>query len=655
MTDAPVTSDAIRAALAEAHIPSLMAALVHLTGDASHLRPDWRPVYDFFGDGQGGLPPDVQEELREAAHAALVAHLIDGKPLASPPSRDTVRRIIDFIAGVDVPEHYIPFLMEELQLDGRDARQPDWRVERLAPDGRSLKVAIVGAGMSGLLAGIRLDQAGIDFEIIEKNPDVGGTWLENSYPGCRVDNPNHLYGYSFEPNHEWPQHYSTQPVLLDYFRGVADKHDLRRRIRFETKVEEARWNDAASKWELRVTRADGTVETIEADAIISAVGQLNQPRLPDIDGRDDFRGTAFHSARWRHDVDLKGKRVAVIGTGASAFQFIPEIAPLVEKLTVFQRTPPWLGPTPNYHDDVGQGMQWLLEHMPSYEKWYRFWLFWMLTDGIYEAVKADPAWDGSPQSISPANHEVRTALVEKIREQTAGDEALFDLVVPNYPLGGKRTVRDNGVWIAALKRDNVEVVTAPIARMTETGIETADDDVHEVDVIIYGTGFHASDFLRTFRIVGQGGVELHDRWAGDARAYLGMTVPGFPNFFMLYGPNTNIVVNGSIIFFSECSVRYITGALKMLIERDAAALEVREDVHDEFNARVDAANAQMAWGQPTVTSWYKNEKGRVSQNWPWPLVDYWQATLRPNPDDFELTPRIAFGRSPEPSRASAPI
>ncbi len=652
MTERPLTPDTIRAALAEAHIPSLMAALVHLTGDTSHLRPEWCPVYDFFGDGQGGLPPEVQDELRERAHAALVAHLIEGRPLAPPPSRTTVRQVIDFIAGADVPEHYIPFLMEELQLDGRDSRQPDWRLERLAADGRRLKVVIVGAGMSGLLIGIRLAQAGIDFEIIEKNADVGGTWLENSYPGCRVDNPNHLYGYSFEPNHEWPQHYSTQPVLLAYFRGVADKHGLRRHIRFETKVEEARWDEVAAQWNVRITRPDGGSETITADALVSAVGQLNQPRLPEIEGRDSFEGIAFHSARWRHDVDLRGKRVAVIGTGASAFQFVPEIAPLVDKLTLFQRTPPWLGPTPNYHEDVGEGMQWLLEHMPYYEKWYRFWLFWMLTDGIYEAVKADPEWDGSPLSISPANHEVRTALVEKIREQTAEDEALFELVVPTYPLGGKRTVRDNGVWIAALKRDNVEVVTSPIARMTPTGVETADGGRHDADVVIYGTGFHASDFLRTFRIMGRDGVELHDRWHGDARAYLGMTVPGFPNFFMLYGPNTNIVVNGSIIFFSECSVRYIVGALKLLLERDAAAIEVREDVHDAFNARVDAANAQMAWGQPTVTSWYKNAIGRVSQNWPWPLVDYWQATLAPNPQDFELTPRIpAPHRQPEASHA----
>ncbi|MFC3714308.1 FAD-dependent oxidoreductase [Sphingoaurantiacus capsulatus] len=629
---ANLTRESIRTALLEAHIPSLMAALVHLTGDASHLLPEHPPVYDFFGDGQGDLPDAVQADIRQRAEDALVAHLIDGRPLPPAPPEATIRQVMDFIAGVDIPEHYVPFLLEELGLDGRDAKQPDWRVETLAPK-RNLSAIIVGAGMSGLLAAIRLRQAGVAVRIIEKNAEVGGTWFENSYPGCRVDNPNHLYGYSFEPSHEWPQHYSTQPVLLDYFRGVAAKHGLREHVRFETKVEDARWDEAASKWRVTVTQK-GATESLEADLLVSAVGQLNQPRLPDVAGRDSFAGDAFHSARWRHDVDLAGKRVAVIGTGASAFQFVPEIAGKVASLTVFQRTPPWLGPTPNYHDDVGGGMRWMLEHVPTYESWYRFWLFWMLTDGIYEMVKADPAWDGDTTAISAMNAELRAALVEKIQEQIGDAPHLRELVVPSYPIGGKRTVRDNGVWLAALKRDNVEVVTNPIAKISPTGIETEDGASRDFDAIVYGTGFTASDFLSTFKVYGRGGVELHDRWQGDARAYLGLTVPGFPNFFMLYGPNTNIVVNGSIIFFSECGVRYVVGAAKLLLDEGAKSLEVREAVHDRFNADVDAANADMAWGQPGVTSWYKNAGGRVSQNWPWPLVDYWRVTLAPKAGEF---------------------
>jgi len=340
-------------------------------------------------------------------------------------------------------------------------------------------------------------------------------------------------------------------------------------------------------------------------------------------------------------VDLAGKRVAVIGTGASAFQFAPEVAKEAEHLTIFQRTPPWLAPTADYHDPVTPAERWLLEHVPFYEKWYRFYLFWLLTDGVYEAVKADPTWNGGPGAVGPANAMLREALAYAISAQAADRPDLIPHLVPAYPFGGKRALRDDGLWIAALKRPNVELVTEPIARITRTGIETEDGTARDFDAIIYGTGFTASQFLKTFQVTGRGGRELHEVWAGDARAYLGMTTPGFPNFFMIYGPNTNIVVNGSIIFFSECSVRYIIGCLKLLAETGAETLEVRGDVHDAFNAKVDAANALMAWGAPQVNSWYKNAKGRVSQNWPFPLVDYWTATLAPNPADFVLGAKVA--------------
>ena len=628
-------------ALAEAHLPALVASLVHLTGDASLVGRDRWPVYDPFGEARtGGYSEARQAEIRSRAMAALTAYAA-GAPLAPIPSHAVVRQMMDFVAGAEIPERYAPFLMEELKMDGADPKQPDWTAPALKAAAPRLPVVIVGAGMSGLLAGIRLQQAGIPFTIVEKNAEVGGTWFENRYPDCRVDNPSHLYSYSFEPNHEWPNHFSPQPVLLAYFQRVADKHGLRAHIRFETSVEECAFDEAAALWRVWVKDKAGKVETLTAKAVISAVGQLNQPRFPDIPGVGDFAGPAFHSARWRSDVDLKGKRVGVIGTGASAFQFVPEVAKVAERLTVFQRTPPWLAPTPDYHHPVTPAERWLLEHVPFYEKWYRFWLFWMLTDGVYEAVKADPDWSGGPGAVGAANAMLREALSTAISAQAADAPELVPHLVPAYPFGGKRALRDDGVWIAALKRPNVELVTSPIERITAGGIETADGKAHAFDALIYGTGFTASQFLRTFKVKGRGGRDLHEAWNGDARAYLGMTTPGFPNFFMIYGPNTNIVVNGSIIFFSECSVRYIVGCLKLLAETGAATLEVRQDVHDAFNTKVDAANAGMAWGAPQVTSWYKNAKGRVSQNWPFPLVDYWTATLAPNPADFVLGARVA--------------
>jgi len=629
-------------ALAVAHLPALLAALVHVTGDAGWLKPEWAPTYVPLSQGDPGLPQEVQQEIRDKAKVALGHFRASGKVSVASPDAPTLRRMMDFVAGAPIPEQYAPFLIDELAVSGTSSKDPQFEQPQLKAAARKLKTLVIGAGMSGLLTGIRLKQAGVSFEIIESNPDVGGTWLVNTYPGCRVDNSNHMYSYSFEPNHAWPQHFSPQPELLKYFRNVAAKYDIRPHIRFETTVESLSWDEGRGVWRVSVRGKDGKSEVIEANAVVTAVGQLNKPRVPNIEGVDSFAGPAFHSQRWRHDVELAGKRVAVIGTGASAYQFVPEIAPKVAQLTVFQRTPPWGLPVPHYHEDVPEGVKWLLEHVPYYDKWYRFWLFWMSTEGFLPMVKADEGWNGPTTAVGAENLGLREMAAAALAAQVADRPDLLPNVVPTYPVGGKRAVLDNGVWLGALKRPNVSLVTDAITKITPKGVVTADGTEHEVDVLIYGTGFTASSFLSGLKVTGRDGRDLHDVWKGDARAYLGMTTPGFPNFFMIYGPNTNIVVNGSIIFFSECSVRYIVGCLRLLAETGAKAMEAKKDVHDAFNIRVDEANKGWAWGSPNVTSWYKNEFGRVSQNWPFGLIDYWRATLAPNPDDFVLT------RQPEP-------
>lgn len=621
-------------ALAAAHQPALQAALVHLTGQDHWLRPEWTPAYVPLSRGDTGVPEAEQQKFLAEAKAALVEWFGKGGGKTHQPSAAVLRRMMSFVAGAEIPEGYADFLVDELSLGETNTKTPVWDSPRLKAGAAKMHVLVIGAGMSGLLTGIRLSQAGVSYEIVDKNADVGGTWFENTYPGCRVDSSNHIYSYSFEPNHHWPQHFSTQPVLLEYFRGVADRYDLRGKIAFETEVETLDWDEPRALWKVTVRNKSGVRRVIEANAVVTAVGQLNRPRMPDIKGRDRFAGPAFHSARWRHDVDLTGKRVAVIGTGASAYQFVPEIAGKVGSLTIFQRTPPWGFPVPHYHEDVPDGMNWLMEHVPYYDKWYRFWMFWMVTDGLLPMVEADPGWNGPPTAVSAANLEFREMIAGAIAAQAPNRPDLVEKVVPTYPVGGKRSLLDNGVWMAALQRDNVSLVTDAISEITETGIVNADGTARDFDVIIYGTGFHASKFLEPMKIRGRGGADLHATWDGDPRAYLGMTTPGFPNLFMIYGPNTNIVVNGSIIFFSECSVRYIVGCLKLLAETGARSMEPKREVHDAFNTRVDAANALMAWGAPQVSSWYKNEKGRVTQNWPFALVDYWRATLAPDPRDF---------------------
>src|SRR3954454_21379517 len=282
---------------------------------------------------------------------------------------------MEYSVGGAEMDAYLPLLEEELAILGEDRRAPDWTWTAGA-----FTVAIIGAGMSGLLVAHRLRQANVPFVILEKNADVGGTWYENSYPGCRVDNPNHNYSYAFAQRHDWPFHFSTQDVLVDYFRQCADAFGVRDHIRFGSEVVEATWSDDDLRWIVRVRDGDGVEETVAVNAVITAVGQLNRPMLPDIPGRETFTGPSFHSARWDHDVDLAGKRVAVIGTGASALQFIPEIAPVAGELVVFQRTPPWLGPTPDYHYEVETGLRWLYDHLPSYSEFNRFFLFWKMGD-----------------------------------------------------------------------------------------------------------------------------------------------------------------------------------------------------------------------------------------------------------------------------------
>ncbi len=633
-----ITEDdaAIARMLEDAHIPTLMTALTHITGNTIHLRGSIKPkptVINF--DMQMSLTEEEQAEARVLAHKVLCDYRDKGCPPPADPDEATICDMMDYIMGEPIPREYLPLLKEELALMGEQTRVNQWREAAvdLPPDG--FKVVIIGAGMSGILAAIALQQAGIPFEIIEKNAGVGGTWYENTYPGCRVDTPNHLYSYSFEPNHDWPQYFSTHDTLFGYFDRLVDAYGLREFIRFNTDVEDARFDQATSQWSVRIKSADGLSEILDANAVIAATGQLNRPKWPDIPGQDTFQGDAFHSAEWRHDIDLTGKKVAVIGTGASAFQFVPEITKVTGETKIFQRTPPWIRPAEHYHLPVPEGMKWLFKHMPFFANWYRFWLFWLSAEGLLPRVKVDPAWNDLHESVGPENLALREELIGYIHDQIE-DPDLADLSIPHYPPGGKRMLVDNGSWFSALQRDNVDVITDPIKEITPTGILCESGAAYDIDVLIYGTGFQASKFLFPMKITGRGGVDLNDQWRGDARAYLGITIPNFPNLFCLYGPNTNIVVNGSIIFFSECEMRYVIGCLKMLIDEGHAAMDCKPDVHDAYNEKVDAENRQYAWGSPHVNSWYKNEYGRVAQNWPGPLLEYWNLTKHPNPEDYRF-------------------
>ena len=624
-------------ALMAAELAPLLPALAYLTGDMSLLRETLRPDPLLLNLPFSGYTDEQQAEIRSLALDAVVRYR-DGGCVPSPaPCDEALLRMLEHTVGGEDMADYLPLLEEELAYKGEDRRAPSWNADELAPD-VDISVVIVGAGMSGILAAHRLQQAGVPFTILDKNDDVGGTWFEAAYPGCRVDNPNHNYSYSSAQRHDWPFHYSPQGVLRDYFRQCADHFDVRRFVQFGCTVQQSVWSEADQTWTVSYTDADGTDQSVTANIVISAVGQLNRPRFPtEIEGFGSFAGETMHSAQWRPELSLAGKRVVCIGTGASALQFLPHVAEGASTLVITQRTAPWLAPTPDYHETVPEGLRWLYGHVPSYSEFNRFAIFWRMGDGALEAVRVDPAWESDGSSVSMISEFSRQMLVEYFNAEFDGRADLLQKVVPDYPVGAKRMVRDNGVWARTLKRPNVQLVTDRIARITTTGIEMADGTVHEADVILYGTGYEASKFLTPMTVKGRDGVDLHEHWNGDARAYLGVAIPGFPNFFCLYGPNTNIVINGSIIYFSECGVRYILNLVELLLAQRASSVEVRADVHDAFNERVDAENAAMAWGWSSVSSWYKNDLGRVSQNWPFTLLEYWQRTKEADPSDFQLS------------------
>ena len=632
----PVTDDddAIRAGVLDAPIPPLLASVAHLTGDRSILRDHLRPDLAKILEPDAGYTAELLDEARQLAADALIRHRDAGSP-ASPVLDDiALRNLVEFVTGGGIVEDTLPIYETELALDGADLRRPTWSVDPDASS-RTARVAVVGAGMSGIIAAHRLQQAGVRVVILEKNADVGGTWFENTYPGCRVDIQNHFYSYSNAQTPDWPQHHSKQAVLLDYFRSCVDRFGLHDSIRFSTEVLEARWDDEASQWQVDVRGPDGGTESILVDAVVSATGQLNRPSMPDIEGIDTFAGPSFHSARWDHAVDLSGKRVAVIGTGASAVQFIPRVAEVAGDLTVFQRTPPWLLPVETYEQDVPSSLRWLLTHVPQFANWDRLWIFARTQEGLLPLATVDPSWDGQGRSVSAENDMVRE-LLTMYYELVFPDPDLRAKVLPHYPPIAKRVVLDDGRYPMSLQRPNVHLETDAIAEVTPSGVLMADGTLVEVDVIIYGTGFRASQFLTPMRVVGRAGRDLHERWGGDARAYLGITVPEFPNLFLMYGPNTNIVINGSITYFSECQAQFIVEAVGMLFAEGADSMECRPEVHDAYNELIDAGNRERAWGVSSVNTWYRNSHGRIAQNWPFSLVRYWHETNTPDPADYIL-------------------
>jgi 4-hydroxyacetophenone monooxygenase len=632
---------AIAAALEQVSIPALMCSLVHMTGDPSWIRGDIQPRIANSLDIQSGIPAEEQAEIRRRALPAIAAYR-DGGCQPHDLSEEVIAEIMTFLGRRPVEGSLAGLFLDDLQLAGGDTNAVTWGDEIPDDVKAASHVVVIGCGMAGILAGIRLKQAGLPFTIIDKNDGPGGTWWENRYPGARVDIGSHQYCYSFEPTDHWTEFYCQQPELRDYFTAVVDKYGLRPHCRFNTAVSSIVWNEASASWQVAVTTAedpDGAEEVLDGRFVISGVGSLNIPKLPDIPGKDSFAGPSFHSARWPENLDIAGKRFALIGAGASGFQIGPAIADTVEQLTIFQRTAQWITPNPLYHAPVPDGDRWALRHLPFYGRWYRFIMtFPGLAMGM-EPYRIDPQHaDETHRSINVVHAKRAEKLLESMVSIVSDRPDVLEKIVPDYPSSGKRMLQDNGTWLRTLMRPDVDLVRTTIDHIEPDGVVTADGTHYPADIICYATGFKHNDFLASMDVRGRNGQSLRELWGNEPVAYLGITVAGFPNLFCVYGPGTNLAAGASLFYHSEFQVHYAMEAIRETLRSGAMACEVTQEAYEEYAMRYQSEIDQMVWSHPSIThSHYKNPNGKIFTLSPWPLDRYWEWTRTLSRDDYAFS------------------
>ena len=476
-------------------------------------------------------------------------------------------------------------------------------------------IVIIGSGFAGLGMAIKLKQAGFhDFVILEKSTELGGTWHHNTYPGCACDVPSHMYSFSFELNPGWSRMFAPQPEIWAYMKRTAEKYELEQHVHYAQEIDGLEWDDEAARW--TVSTKSGAVYTPRA--VVSGIGALHIPSLPDLKGIETFQGASFHSAEWDHSYDLAGKRVAVVGTGASAIQFVPQIAEQVASLKLFQRTPPWIQPKPDFV--IPAPVRGLFSKVPGTTRAFRGFIYWAL-EARALGFTVDPRLSGLQD---------RTAR-QHLKSQVP-DPELRAKLTPDYRIGCKRVLISNDYY-PALMRDNVDLITDGIAEVREHSVVTTTGEEFEVDAIIFGTGFRVTDALAQQRIVGRGGLKIQEAWSGGIEAHHGITIPGFPNFFMLLGPNTGLGHN-SVVFMIEQQVRHVMSLLREMSEREATTVEVKAEAMRAFNDRMHRRLRRAVWNEGGCRSWYLDEHGVNRTIWPGFTFEYWASTRKAKSQDY---------------------
>ena len=619
--------------LKEADIATLSLVLSHITSDLSYvdkIKPFVKGAFDYSVNVPENYAYYIRSKLIEVLQ--VITNKNNSLNNINNIKEENLSYIMSAGVGAEIKDEYIPMMKEELGFDNNSIR--DRSINNIKKHKSKPNVVIIGSGLCGILAGIKLSKAGIPFIIIEKNDSIGGTWYENTYPGCGVDTPNHVYAYSFEPSFHWEEFYSKRDAILEYLKKCVKKYNLSGYIKLNTTVESTVFDEDTKSWNTSVI-CNNNKSILNSNIVISAVGQLNKPSVPDINGIDEFNGPIIHTGAWDSSFNYKDKNIALIGTGASGMQVAPEIAKEAKSLTIFQRTPHWIIANPNYHRKLSTGKKWVLKNIPFYSKWYRLQLFWGFCDGIHASLYKDPDWKFPDRSLNHTNERFRVNMVKHIEGMIGNDKDLLKKVIPNYPPYGKRMLMDNN-WFEMLKKDNVQLITDKVNRITNSSIDT-DICSYNQEAIIMATGFEASKMIWPIKVVGKKGINLNDFWNNDnPKAHLGITVPNFPNFFIMYGPNTNLAHGGSIVFHGECQIRYILGCIDLLLEKNHKIMDCRQEPFEEYNSNVDTEHSKMVWTHDKVNSWYRNGNGRVITNSPWRLVDYWNFTKEPKEEDYKF-------------------
>lgn len=623
--------DELRDNLRQADPGVLVAVLAQLTGDPSVLQTYAAKISHVPN------PPERLGVTDPATAEALVNDIVDalGEPRRAgavpADDRDFFVRLLPTALGSEVDDEHVDLLLEQ---GGFQRSQPT--LPRTVPIPATMTVAIIGAGIAGIATALAVAQEGVSYQIFDRNDEVGGTWLTTTYPGIGVDTPSAYYSLSREVNPDWSNYYPQGGEYQDYLVTLADKHKLREHTRFRTEVEALWWDDDRSQWQIHTVDADGRRDVSYARVVIAATGYLNRPRWPDVKGRDTFAGTSVHSALWDPTLDLRGKKVAMIGAGCTAVQIVDACVDEVEHLTVFQRQPHWVAPRKRLTDEVPAHRRYLGRHLPYYANWNRLKSYWGTADNNYPVILQDPEWAKDHLSISPANDVLLQMCLAYIEATFGKATELARKVTPDFAPYGKRIIRDPGGYYAALTREHVDVEASEPAEVNPKGIVTQDGRQIDLDVIIYATGYHL-DFLSTIDIRGRDGRKLADEWGDSPRAYRGGTVPGFPNLFVMSAPNYSPGHGAGANFSMEVLAHYIVECLQLMALRGTTTMEVTEQAYQDYVAGIDEAMSRTVWCHtPNAHTYYRSGSGRVVVSTPYRLVDVWQQHRAPIEEDFTL-------------------